>query len=122
MMAPVPRRGEIWLADLPGDKVRPILVLRRDGVIQYLHSVIAAPITSRIRDIRSELRVSVEEGLRVTSVVNFDSLQLVSRSPLDRQARRCLPGAPPRRRLLITSRAGWARACRVGAIPAPAAK
>jgi len=35
----------VWLADLPGDKIRPIVVMTRETVIRYLHSVVAAPIT-----------------------------------------------------------------------------
>lgn len=85
MMAPVPRRGEIWLVDLPGDKIRPVLVVTRSAVIPHLHSVIAAPVTSTIRGIPSELPVSEEEGLLRESVVNFDNLQLVSRSRLIRR-------------------------------------
>lgn len=26
---PIPHRGELWWADVPGDKVRPVLVLTR---------------------------------------------------------------------------------------------
>lgn len=36
MTVPVPRRGEVWLADLPGDKVRPIVVMTRGGSVVVL--------------------------------------------------------------------------------------
>lgn len=85
MKVPLPRRGEVWLADLPGDKVRPVLVLTRDALIPHLHSVIVAPVTSTIRGIPSELPVSKEEGLMHESVINFDNLQLVLRSWLMRR-------------------------------------
>lgn len=84
-MAPLPKRGEVWLADVPGDKVRPVVVMTREVVIPHLHSVIAAPVTSTIRDIPSELPVSEAEGLLRESVANFDNLQLLARARLIRR-------------------------------------
>lgn len=85
MTPPLPRRGEVWLADLPGDKIRPIVVMTRGTVIRHLHSVIAAPVTSTIRDIPTEVALTRQEGLLHPSVANFDNLQLVSRSRLLRR-------------------------------------
>ena len=82
--APLPRRGEVWLADLPGDKIRPIVVMTRAGVIRHLHSVVAAPVTSTIRGIPTEVALSRDDGLLHASVANFDNLQLVSRAHLIR--------------------------------------
>lgn len=79
---PVPRRGDVWLADLPGDKVRPVVVMTRTALTRHLHSVIVAPVTSTVRDIASEVPLSTEESLRLESVVNFDNLQLLARSCL----------------------------------------
>ena len=75
----VPRRGEVWLANIPGDKIRPIVVMTRSAVIRHLHSVIAAPVTSTIRSIPSEVLLGLPEGLLHESVANFDNLQLVPR-------------------------------------------
>lgn len=85
MRAPVPRRGEVWLADLAGDKIRPIVVMTRETVIRYLHSVIAAPVTSTVRGIPSEVVLTAADGLLHPSAANFDNLQLVSRSRLIRR-------------------------------------
>lgn len=82
---PLPRRGEVWLADLPGDKIRPIVVMTRGTVIRHLHSVVAAPVTSTIRGIPSEVVLTRDDGLLHASVANFDNLQLVSRARLIRQ-------------------------------------
>lgn len=49
MNAPAARRGEVWFAEVPGDKRRPVLVLSRDPMGRLLPSVICAPITSTIR-------------------------------------------------------------------------
>lgn len=38
-------RGDVWWADVPGDKRRPVVVLTRDRFIERLRSVIVAPIT-----------------------------------------------------------------------------
>ena len=34
-----PRRGEVWFADVAGDKRRPVLVLTRDPMGRHLRSV-----------------------------------------------------------------------------------
>jgi mRNA interferase MazF len=88
-MAPVPRRGEVWLADL--DKVRPLIVLTRDPMGGLLNSVIAAPITSTIRGVSTEVAVGADDGLRVPSVANLDNLQLVARTRLVRRVGRATP-------------------------------
>lgn len=85
MSVPLPRRGEVWLAELPGDKVRPIVVLTRGSVIRHLHSVVAAPVTSTVRGIPSEVALSRDDGLLHPSVANFDNVQLVSRARLIRR-------------------------------------
>ena len=81
----LPRRGEVWLADIAGDKVRPIVVMTRTAVIRHLHSVIAAPVTSTVRSIPSELTLGLAEGLLHPSVANFDNIQLIPRRWLIRR-------------------------------------
>ena len=53
--------------------------MTRSAVIRHLHSVIAAPVTSTIRSIPSEVLLGLPEGLLHESVANFDNLQLVPR-------------------------------------------
>ena len=81
----VPRRGEVWLADIAGDKVRPVVVMTRTAVIRHLHSVVAAPVTSTVRSMPSEVPVGLAEGLLHDSVANFDNIQLVPRRWLIRR-------------------------------------
>jgi len=85
MSVPLPRRGDVWLADLPGDKIRPIVVMTRGNVIRHLHSVVAAPVTSTIRGIPSEVVLTRNDGLLHASVANLDNIQLVSRARLIRR-------------------------------------
>jgi mRNA interferase MazF len=86
MSDPTPRRGEVWLARL--DKVRPIVVLTRDPMGSLLHGVICAPVTSTVRGLSTEVEVGPEDGVRIESVANLDSLQLVARSRLVRRVGR----------------------------------
>jgi mRNA interferase MazF len=85
MSGPAARRGEVWFADVPGDKRRPVLVLSRDPMGGLLHSVICAPITSRIRGIETEVALARDAGLQHKSVANFDNTFLLSRRRLVRR-------------------------------------
>ena len=87
--SPAPRRGELWLADL--DKRRPVVVLTRDPLGRYLHSVIVGPVTSTVRGLSTEVEVGPDDGVRVASVVNLDNLQLVDRGRLVRRVGRVRP-------------------------------
>ncbi len=89
MTDPVPRRAEVWLARL--DKVRPIVVLTRDPLGALLHAVIAAPVTSTIRGLSTEVPIGPASGIRLQSVVNLDNVQLVSRSRLVKRVGRVSP-------------------------------
>lgn len=79
---PVVRRGDLWLADIPGDKIRPVVILTRTAVIKHLHSVVAAPVTSTIRSIPTEVPLGISEGLLHESVANFDNIQLLLQTAL----------------------------------------
>jgi len=85
MSPPAPRRGEVWFADVPGDKKRPVLILTRDPLGRLLHSVICAPITSTIRDLATEVGLGPEAGLAQESVANFDNTFLLARTRLVRR-------------------------------------
>ncbi|HEV8636396.1 MAG TPA: type II toxin-antitoxin system PemK/MazF family toxin [Chloroflexota bacterium] len=86
MSDPAPRRGEVWLARL--DKVRPVVVLTRDPMGRLLRAVIAAPVTSTVRGLSTEVPVGPEDGVRAESVANLDNLQLVARARLVRRVGR----------------------------------
>jgi mRNA interferase MazF len=83
--APIPRRGEVWFADVPGDKRRPVLVMTRDPLGRLLHSVICAPITSTVRGLSTEVILGSEAGLAQESVANFDNTFLLDRARLVRR-------------------------------------
>jgi mRNA interferase MazF len=79
----------VWLAEL--DKTRPVIVLTRDPMGRYLNAVIVAPVTSTVRGVSTEVAVGPADGVRVASVANVDSTQLVARSRLLRRVGRATP-------------------------------
>ena len=82
-MARLIRRGEIWTYDFRApDKRRPVLIVTRNEAIEFLHSVMVAPITSTIRGLDSELLLGTAEGLKHESAANFDFLQTVEKARL----------------------------------------
>lgn len=58
------------------------MILTRDSALEFLSEVTIAPITSTIRDIPSEVRLSSDDGMSHDCAVNLDHLQTVARSKL----------------------------------------
>ena len=82
-MARAVNRGEIWTYRFNApDKRRPVLVLSRQEVIELLHTVMVAPITSTVHGAPSEVVVGPENGLKHQSAVNLDHVQTVERARL----------------------------------------
>ena len=75
------KRGEVrWYKFKAPDKKRPVLLLTRDSIIQYLGEVTVAPITTRIREIPSEVFLSSCDGMKRDCAVNCDHIQTVSKT------------------------------------------
>jgi hypothetical protein len=56
------KQGDIyWYTFHAPDKRRPVLILTRDSAIVLLTSVTIAPLTTKIRDIGSEVLLTMEE-------------------------------------------------------------
>ncbi len=107
-MAQRVKRGEIWFfAFKQPDKLRPVLVLTRQEVIELLHTVIVAPITSTIRGAPGEVIVGIEEGLKHDSAVNLDHVQTVEKSRL----RRCIAKVSPEKMKAVCSALAIAIGC-----------
>lgn len=85
MTPPAPSRGDVWFADVPADKARPVLVLTRDPMGRVLDRVICAPITMRSRGLSTEVAIGPEAGLDHESVVNLDNTMLLHRTRLLRR-------------------------------------
>ena len=77
------KHGEIrWYKFIQPDKKRPVLILTRDSVLEYLGEVTVAPVTSTVRDIPSEVFLSKGDGMLSDCAVNCDHLQTVSKGKI----------------------------------------
>ncbi len=76
------RGGIYWYTFNTPDKRRPVLVLTRNAVIPYLNAVTIAPITTRIRDIPSEVLLTTDDGMHTNCAANFDNIQTVSQAKI----------------------------------------
>lgn len=77
------KRGEIrWYRFQHPDKKRPVLILTRDTIIEYLSEVTIAPVTGTIRSIPTEVVLSELDGVPRECAVNCDHLQTVSKGKI----------------------------------------
>jgi len=77
------KRGEIrWYKFKAPDKRRPVLILTRDSILEYLGEVTVAPVTSTVRDIPSEIFLSKQDGMTRDCAINFDHIQTVSKAKI----------------------------------------
>ncbi len=77
------KRGEVrWYTFKSPDKKRPVVILTRDFILDYLGEVTVAPITSTIRNIPSEVLLSAEEGMYGNCAINCDHIQTVSKKKM----------------------------------------
>lgn len=77
------QRGEIrWYQFLRPDKKRPVLVLTRDSALSFLGEVSVAPITTKIRDIPTEVFLAEAEEMPRDCAINLDHVQTVARGRL----------------------------------------
>lgn len=54
---------------------RPVLVLSRDAVIERLSRPLVAPLTTRHRDLPTEVRLDTDDGVPCPCVVSLDNTQ-----------------------------------------------
>lgn len=83
-MTPVIHRGDVWWADVPEDKVRPVLVLTRERFVPRLTSLVVAPLTTTVRGIPTEVRLTTDDGLPRECAANFDNVFTLHRSRFER--------------------------------------
>ncbi|MFO7558633.1 MAG: type II toxin-antitoxin system PemK/MazF family toxin [Desulfobacterales bacterium] len=77
------KHGEIrWYKFVKPDKKRPVLILTRNSVLEYLGEVTVAPITSTVRNIPSEVPLSKADGMPRDCAVDCDHLQTVSKGKI----------------------------------------
>ncbi len=77
------RRGEVrWYRFAAPDKRRPVVILTRDSILDALGEVTIAPVTSTIRDIPSEVVLTVHEGMPRDCAANLDHIQTVAKKKI----------------------------------------
>jgi mRNA interferase MazF len=77
------RRGEVrWYRFASPDKRRPVVILTRDSILEYLGEVTIAPVTSTVRDIPSEVPLTSKDGMPHHCAANLDHVQTVSRKKI----------------------------------------
>ena len=77
------KRGEVrWYKFKAPDKKRPVLILTRNSILEYLGEITIAPITSTVRDIPSEVFLSKKDGMQRDCAINFDHIQTVSKGKI----------------------------------------
>lgn len=87
-------RGEVRLYQFGApDKRRPVLILTRNSSIRHLASVTAAPITSTIRGVASEVVLNEDDGMKGPCAVNFHNVITVSQAGI---GKRVAPLSPSR--------------------------
>jgi mRNA interferase MazF len=69
-----------WYKFKHPDKKRPVVILTRNSILEYLGEVTVAPVTSTIRDIPSEVPLSSIDGVHNACAVNCDHIQTVSKA------------------------------------------
>ena len=79
-------RGEVRLVRFAApDKERPAVIVTRSSVLDYLGSVTVAPISSTIRDVPSQLRLGVDDGMKARCAVNAHNLVTVRKDLIGRR-------------------------------------
>jgi mRNA interferase MazF len=77
------KRGEVrWYKFKSPDKKRPVVILTRDSILEYLGEVTIAPITSTIRDIPTEVLLTKDDGMNKNCAINCDHIQTVSKNKI----------------------------------------
>lgn len=72
----------MWWSEDPALGRRPVLVLSRDDVLPALRRPLVAPLTTRVRDLPTEVALDVDDGLPRPCVVSLDNLQPLAAATL----------------------------------------
>ena len=77
------KRGEIWWAEMdPPAGKRPVVLLSRDEAYSVRSLVIIAPVTTRIRNIPTEVPLTADDGMPKACVANLDVITTVPKDCL----------------------------------------
>ncbi len=74
--------GDVWWAEVPHAGRRPVVVLTRPEAIDALPVILAAPMTTTIRHLPTEVPLDTDDGMPVSCVVNLDTPELMPKGML----------------------------------------
>jgi mRNA interferase MazF len=78
-------RGDIWVINLGGKiGTRPVVVLTRQNVLQYLNKVTVAEITTKGKGYPTEVFIGQKGNLQEPSFVQADNLHTVPKGKLEK--------------------------------------
>ncbi|MCZ7588081.1 MAG: type II toxin-antitoxin system PemK/MazF family toxin [Gaiella sp.] len=77
-------RGDVYDAALPGGS-HPAVIVTRDRAIPLLRNVCVVAVTSRVRNLATEVPLGTENGLARDCVANCDNLFTIPKQALDRR-------------------------------------
>ena len=78
-------RGDVWLINLGGRiGTRPVVVLTRQNVLEYLNKVTVAEITTRGKGYPTEVYIEQKANLPKPSFVQADNLHTVPKDVLEK--------------------------------------
>ncbi len=78
-------RGDVWLINLGGRVgTRPVVVLTRQNVLEYLNKVTVAEITTRGKGYPTEVYIDQKANLPKPSFVQTDNLHTVAKHVLEK--------------------------------------
>ena len=78
-------RGDIWMIDLGGrGGRRPVVILTRQNVLEYLNKVTIAEITTKGKGYPTEVYINQKGNLTKPSFVQADSLHTIPKKRLEK--------------------------------------
>ena len=76
-------RGDVWIIELGGKAgIRPVVVLTRQNVLEYLNKVVVAEITTKGKGYPTEVFIDQKANLPKPSFVQADNIHTVPKKKL----------------------------------------
>jgi mRNA interferase MazF len=76
-------RGDVWIIDLGGKAgIRPVVVLTRQSVLEYVQKVVVAEVTSKGKGYPTEVFIDQKANLSKPSFVQTDCIHTVAKNSL----------------------------------------
>ena len=75
-------RGDVYDVDWPGLGLRPAVIVTRPTAIEFLANVTVVLVTTRVRDLPTEVELGETNGLLEGSVANCDNMLTIPKTAL----------------------------------------